>query len=52
MSEIKKCESCSMTIDSRIYCQYCVDENGNLQSFDKRFEKMVQWSLKEEENIS
>ncbi len=41
-----------MPIDSGIYCHYCVDENGNLQSFEERFEKMVQWSLKEEPNMS
>ena len=52
MSEPKKCESYSMPIDAGIYCPYCVDDNGNLQSFEERFEEMVQWSLKEEPNIS
>lgn len=37
------CESCGMPIDSGHYCQYCVDENGQLQDFDTRFERMVQW---------
>ncbi len=38
-----KCESCGMPIDSGQYCQHCVDESGQLQDFDTRFERMVQW---------
>ena len=41
MSE--KCQSCGMPIESGIYCQYCVDEDGNLQDFETRFAKMVAW---------
>lgn len=41
------CESCGMPIDSGAYCPYCVDPNGQLQDFDTRFERMVQWSLRE-----
>jgi hypothetical protein len=32
-----------MPIESGSYCQYCADENGNLQPFEERFERMVQW---------
>jgi len=39
------CESCGMPIDDGTYCQYCSDENGNLQPFDERFERMVQWTM-------
>jgi hypothetical protein len=39
----KDCESCGMPIDSGQYCQYCLDETGELQSFEKRFEAMVSW---------
>ena len=46
------CESCGMAIDNGTYCQYCVNENGELQSFEERFERMVQWTKKEEANIS
>jgi len=42
------CESCGMPIQGGKYCQYCVDEKGNLQSFETRFEKMVQWVLSKE----
>ena len=38
-----KCESCGMAIENGIYCQYCVDENGALQDFATRFERMVAW---------
>ncbi len=40
------CESCSMPIESGRYCRYCVDESGELQPFDVRFERMVQWMIK------
>lgn len=41
------CESCGMPIDNGPYCHYCVDEHGRLQDFDTRFERMVQWALRE-----
>lgn len=41
------CESCSMPIESGRYCAYCVDEHGNLQDFEVRFAKMVDWQLRE-----
>ena len=37
------CESCGMPIDNGHYCQHCVTEEGVLQDFDTRFERMVQW---------
>jgi hypothetical protein len=41
MSEKHPCESCSMPIESGHYCAYCVDEQGQLQPFEQRFERMV-----------
>lgn len=38
-----KCQSCGMPIETGVYCEHCVDENGNLQDSDTRFERMVQW---------
>jgi hypothetical protein len=46
------CESCGMEIEAGPYCNYCVDENGNLQSFETRFEKMVSWVLKKTPSTS
>ena len=46
------CESCGLPIDNGPYCSYCVDENGRLQSFDTRFERMVQWALREDPTLS
>lgn len=42
-TETKKhaCESCSMPIESGKYCQYCSDDQGQLQPFDERFERMI-----------
>ncbi|MCB1045083.1 MAG: hypothetical protein KDC35_19225 [Acidobacteria bacterium] len=47
-----RCDSCGMPIQSGVYCQYCVDEQGHLQSFEIRFEKMVQWVLANEPETS
>lgn len=46
-----KCESCGMPIESGTYCQYCVDDKGNLQDFDLRFERMQEWALKKGASI-
>ena len=45
MTNQHKCESCGMPIDDGSYCEYCTDENGSLQPFDERFERMVQWTM-------
>jgi len=42
------CESCGMPIEAGPYCPYCVDAKGNLQPFEERFERMVQWQSKRE----
>jgi hypothetical protein len=46
------CQSCGMAIDNGVYCQYCVDEDGNLQAFEERFERMIQWVLRREPGVS
>ncbi len=46
------CESCGMPIDNGTYCSHCVDANGQLQEFDTRFERMVQWALREDRQLS
>jgi hypothetical protein len=46
------CESCGMPIAGDRHCQYCVDEKGDLQSFEARFERMVQWVLSEEPGMA
>jgi len=40
------CESCGMPIETGRYCGYCTDGAGNLQSFDERFERMVDWQAR------
>ncbi|HHG90734.1 MAG TPA: hypothetical protein ENJ90_09705 [Devosia sp.] len=42
----RKCQSCGMAIEGGTYCNHCVDENGDLQKFEPRFERMVQWQLR------
>ncbi len=45
------CESCGMQIESGAYCSYCLDDSGQLQPFDERFERMVQWLLGREPEL-
>jgi hypothetical protein len=40
------CESCGMPIESGRYCEYCTDAEGNLQSFEERFERMTGWQAR------
>jgi hypothetical protein len=35
-----------MPIESGRYCQYCVNERGELQTFEERFERMVAWQAR------
>jgi hypothetical protein len=46
------CESCGMPIEAGPYCTYCVDSTGQLQPFEERFERMVQWQGKREPGAS
>ncbi len=49
--EKTKCESCGMPIESGPYCSYCVDESGKLQPFEERFERMVQFQLRQDPKL-
>lgn len=46
------CESCGLPIEQGRYCRHCVDERGELQSFEERFERMVQWQAGREPQAS
>ena len=48
----KKCGSCGMPIEDGLYCGYCTDDAGNLQAFEERFARMVQWTIREDPSIS
>ena len=52
MTGANNCQSCGMPIEDGTYCQYCTDEHGNLQTFDERFERMVQWMQRQEHAAS
>ena len=52
MTETHTCESCGMTIETGRYCSYCTDSTGALQSFDERFERMVNWQARKEPEAS
>jgi hypothetical protein len=46
------CESCGMPIETGTYCEYCTDADGNLQAFDERFERMVDWTARQHPGAS
>lgn len=48
MSKMTKCQSCGMPIEDGLYCEHCTDEQGNLQTFAERFERMTQWLMRRE----
>ncbi len=52
MNEPNTCQSCAMPIESGDYCQHCVDENGSLQSFDERLERLTQCMVSMEQASS
>ena len=41
-----------MAIDEGPYCAHCTDDSGKLQSFDDRFERMVQWTQRQDDAIT
>lgn len=41
-----------MPIDDGTYCEYCTDDGGQLQAFEERFERMVQWTMSRGEDLS
>lgn len=46
-----RCESCSMTIESGHYCQYCADEAGELHPFEETLERFQQWTLRRQPDL-
>jgi hypothetical protein len=46
------CESCGMPIESGHYCRYCTDAEGNLEAFETRFAKMVEWQQRRKPDAS
>jgi hypothetical protein len=48
MTDSASCESCGMPIETGRYCAHCVDDDGRLQSFEDRFERMVAWQQRRE----
>jgi len=48
----RSCQSCGMPIESGAYCQYCVGENGELQEFEERFARMVQFMKRRQASLT
>jgi hypothetical protein len=47
-----RCESCGMPVESGRYCAHCVDDTGELQDFETRFERMVAWSMRRDTSLT
>jgi hypothetical protein len=45
------CQSCGMPIETGPYCQYCADDQGRLQPFEERLERMTQWTMRNEPKL-
>ena len=53
------CESCGMPMQTAAdhapghpdstYCTYCSNPDGSLQAFEERFERMVQWEMRQKD---
>jgi hypothetical protein len=58
MTTVTTCESCGMPLGSAAdhagsdetspYCAYCVTPSGELQPFEERFERVIQWGVRKE----
>jgi Putative zinc ribbon domain len=55
---VQHCESCGMSMATAedhapghpdsAYCRYCSTEDGGLQPFEERFERMTQWAMRQD----
>ncbi|MCP4674171.1 MAG: hypothetical protein GY854_01345 [Deltaproteobacteria bacterium] len=52
MTENHTCQSCGMAIEAGPYCQYCVDESGELFSFKESLSRMSQFMRREAPELS
>jgi hypothetical protein len=46
------CQSCGMPIDNGVYCTHCVGNDGALQPFEERLERMIQWQARRDPEAS
>ncbi|HEY5957085.1 MAG TPA: zinc ribbon domain-containing protein [Polyangiaceae bacterium] len=46
-----RCQSCGMPIETGRYCQYCVTEDGRLDSFESRLEKMMAFFMGQDKSL-
>ena len=45
------CDSCGMPIETGRYCQYCVDAEGNLSSFENRLARMTAFIMGQDPSL-
>ncbi len=46
------CRSCGMTSESGPYCRHCIDESGDLQTFDERLTRMTQFMRRRDPSLT
>ncbi|MFC1801869.1 hypothetical protein ACFLY7_00280 [Patescibacteria group bacterium] len=45
---IKKCEACGGPVEEDKYCVHCLEENGNLKSYNEILNGGIEWAMSEE----
>jgi len=47
-----RCDSCGMPIETGRFCVHCTDADGNLQPFEERLRRMVDWQARRDPQAS
>jgi len=47
-TETKKCEACGGPVTDGKYCSHCLDEKGNLKSYEDILSEGIKWAMSEE----
>ena len=51
MSDGHACQSCTMTIESGDYCQYCTTDEGELIAYEECVERFTQFTLRRQPDL-
>jgi hypothetical protein len=46
--DVKICEACGGPVEEGKYCAHCLDENGNLKSYEDVLNDGIEWAMSEE----
>jgi len=46
--DVKKCEACGGPTEGEKHCSHCLDENGNLKSYEDILNDGIEWAMSDE----